>query len=60
MVEKENKNNEELKLDEEMKIIEVATTTTIKQLADKIGVSATEVIKTMMKKRQIDEYESRN
>ncbi len=53
MVEKENKNNEELKLDEEMKIIEVATTTTIKQLADKIGVSATEVIKTMMKKGKL-------
>ncbi len=38
---------------EEIKIIEVPTTTTIKLLADKIDVSATEIIKEMMKQGKL-------
>ncbi|ONI46427.1 translation initiation factor IF-2 [Candidatus Epulonipiscioides gigas] len=38
---------------DEIKVIEVGATTTIKQIADKIGVSATEIIKEMMKKGKL-------
>ncbi len=49
MLEKENKNDEELKLDEEMEIIEDDVPNRITQLANKMGISRTEIIKTLMR-----------
>ncbi|ONI42265.1 translation initiation factor IF-2 [Candidatus Epulonipiscium fishelsonii] len=40
-------------VEEDIKIIEVGSSITIKQLADKIGVSATEIIKLMMKQGKL-------
>lgn len=37
-------------IQEDFKVIEVASSTTVKEIAEKIGVSATEVIKVLMKK----------